>query len=562
MSQQDLVTLVKNITSKLASGEREAAGLLLDVAPQHPLFAMLRGLHASLCGEYNTALAFYQQAVDAGIRLPDLPYHQAQALTSLQRYDEALALLGADESTQALLIKEEIYARQKQYDAAAAIAKRLIDGGQRTPHIIANYLASTAKACDWSADIKAFTNEELSPAVLVFYNDDVMQMNAVARARATTLPRMAQRPVRLSRHGRRLKIGYLSDDFRHHATAHLMVELFQLHDRAQFESWVFSYGADDDSVVRTRIKNTADHFIDLAGKQPLDIYNALHNAELDILVELKGHAHNNLLPWLATRPAPLMLHYLGFPGPTAAPYIDYNIADDVVVPPNTDFADALLRLPGCSYQLNDRHRQAATPLSRAAYGLPDDAIVLGSFNQTSKIRPDWFMFMLDLLREYPRAVLWQYCDVPEAETRLRHIMQQQGIAHDRMVVTGPMPIEQHLARMAVADIMPDTIPCGGHTTTSEALWMGLPVVTLAGDSWASRVSASLLHYSGFDELVTHSFDDYKKQLRDLLAQPGKLRDLRSRITAARDTSALFDSPHWVRAYESAITAAYDKVTSA
>lgn len=562
MSQHDLATLVKNITAKLASGEREAAGLLLDVAPQHPLFAILRGLHASLCGQYQTALDYYQQAANVGIRLPDLPYHQAQALLNLRRYDEALATLGDDESTQALLIKEELFAQQKRYDAAATVAKRLIASGHRTPHIVANYLASAAKACDWSADISAFTDAELSPAILVFYTDDAAQMNRVARARAATFPRMSQRPVRAPRAGRRLKIGYLSDDFRHHATAHLMVELFGLHDRTCFESYAFSYGINDGSAVRARITKTVDHFIDLAGKQPLDVHNALHDAELDILVDLKGHAHNNLLPWLATRPAPLMLHYLGFPGPTAAPYIDFNIADDIVVPKGREFGDALLRLPGCCYQLNDRHRKAAAPQTRAAYGLPDDAIVLGSFNQTSKIRHDWFMFMLDVLRDFPRTVLWQYCDVPEAEARLRAIMQQQGIAPERMVITGPMPVEQHLARMAVADVMPDTIPCGGHTTTSEALWMGLPVVTLAGDSWASRVSASLLHYSGFDELVTTSFADYQKLLRELLATPDRLYDLRQRITAARNTCALFDSPRWVKTWEATITTAYDKVTSA
>jgi len=306
----------------------------------------------------------------------------------------------------------------------------------------------------------------------------------------------------------KLRIGYLSSDFHAHATAALMVEVLEQRDHDRFEVLLFSHGPDDGSPLQRRIRAACERFIDVGGLDAAGIAARMRSEGVDIAVDLKGHTAGSRFTALAARPAPVQVAWLGFPGTCGADFIDYVIGDAIVTPLEDApfYTERIAQLPRC-YQPGDSTRQvAATP--RAELGLPDDAIVLLSANTVLKITPAVFDAWMTILHRLPRALLWQLSGGEQADARLRAEAEGRGIAPERLVFMPPVDMVAHWNRLAAADLALDTWPCNGHTTTSDALAAGVPVVTLRGDGFASRVAQSILSQAGLSELVCDSVEDY------------------------------------------------------
>lgn len=348
----------------------------------------------------------------------------------------------------------------------------------------------------------------------------------------------------------RLRIGYLSSDLQEHAMGYLLVELFELHDRERFEVFAYSHGPDDRSAMRTRLRSSFEHFIDIA-REPDDVAaERIRGDALDLLVDLKGYTAGDRLTIMARRPCDVQVTWLGYPGTTGAAFIDYLIADAFIIPPEQEsaYSERIVRLPHC-YQPNDRKRVAAEPLRRADYGLPDDAFVFCCFNQTNKITPDVFAVWMQLLRNVPESVLWLLDSNRWAKHNLIETAQAHGVAAERLVFAPRSPNTRHLARYRVADLALDTFPYTSHTTLSDALWCGCPTVGLCGKTFASRVSGSILTSAGMPDLVTYTLSDYERLAHRLAAEPSLLREIRARVARARNDSPLFDMTTFARDLE-------------
>jgi predicted O-linked N-acetylglucosamine transferase (SPINDLY family) len=348
----------------------------------------------------------------------------------------------------------------------------------------------------------------------------------------------------------RIRIGYYSGDFHQHPVPCLAVETFELHDRSRFEVFAYSYGPDDGSALRRRLENAFEHFVDVAWEPDDVVEQRLRDDDLDILIDLKGYTAGDRLAVMARRPCALQVEWLGYPGPMGAPFIDYVIADEIVIPPGTErhYSERVVRLPHC-YQANDRQRASPEPLPRAQYGLPDDGFVFCCFNQTAKITPDVFERWMALLRAVPMSVLWLLEDNRWASANLKSAAQAAGVDADRVVIAPRLPVVEHLARYRAADLALDTFPYTSHTTGSDALWSGCPLVALRGDTFAARVSASLLTHCGLPELITDSLDRYEQLAHAIATDPARLQALRARLGAARESAPLFDSAAFTRDLE-------------
>lgn len=358
--------------------------------------------------------------------------------------------------------------------------------------------------------------------------------------------------------GPRLRVGYLSAAFRRHALAHLVAELFELHDRARVEVFVYSCGPDDGSPIRERIRRACDRFADVRGESDVAIARRIFEDRIDLLVDLDGWTLGNRLRVLALRPAPVQASWLGYPGTTGAECVDYLIADAFVVPEGAEpfYSEAIVRLPGC-YQVNDRRREAdAVPARREEVGLPAAGFVFCCFNQAYKILPEMFSAWMRILAAVPDSVLWLAEANRWAAGHLREAAAAAGIAPSRLIFAPRRTLGQYLAQYRLADLALDTFPYGSHTIASDALWMGCPLVALAGETFASRVSGSVLRSAGLPELVTGSFADYERLVLELAGSPERLRELRRRLQDARAACALFDTPGFARGLEQAYESMY------
>jgi predicted O-linked N-acetylglucosamine transferase (SPINDLY family) len=350
--------------------------------------------------------------------------------------------------------------------------------------------------------------------------------------------------------GRRLRVGYFSPDFHQHATAYLLTEVLELHDRDRFEIFAYSYGPEDRSPMRARIRNAVEHFVDVAWEPHDVVVKRMTSDELDVLVDLKGYLVGDRLEIMAQRPSPVQVAWLGYPGTTGADFIDYLIADDYVVPPGAEawYSEKILRMPHC-YQPNDRKRPRPEPATRDEYGLPQDAFVFCCFNQAVKITPELFERWMTLLRRVPGSVLWLLEDNRWASANMKRAAREQGIAEERIVIGARLPLAEHLARYGAAELALDTFPYTSHTTASDALWMGCPLVALCGETFASRVSASILASCELPDLVTNTLDQYEALACRLATDAAYMRDIRARLAATRDIAPLFDAPQFTRDLE-------------
>ena len=409
-------------------------------------------------------------------------------------------------------------------------------------------LATLRAAVQAAPDHAAVETGAFVHAVVV---DDALEQRKVAAlyaghvgARAVPLPR---RPAKA--HDGRLRIGYLSADFHQHATSQLAVEMFEAHDRSRFEVTLFSAGPDDGTPLRQRMRAASEHWVELHGQGMPQMAAEIRARQIDILIDAKGATHGSVMQVMAHRPAPVQVSWLGFPGTSGAAYIDYLIGDPVVTPMAhaAHFSERIAQLPLC-YQPNDSRRALPQAQPRAAWGLAEGALVLCGFHQSYKISREVFASWCRLLKARPDAVLWLLRWNANVQNALTAAAAAHGLDAARLVFAPLLPADAHLSRLAAADVFLDTWPCNAHTTASEALWVGVPPVTLIGETFAQRVAASLLHASGLPELVCHDVAHYERTVLDLAAAPQRRAALRDRLVAQR-AAPLFDGVRFARDIE-------------
>lgn len=487
-------------------------------------------------------------------------------------------LLAAQEAAQKALTLEPLYAAS--YATLANVHLLRDDLGQALTVLEAGYSKTQAsallgmltyqlrQACDWDKwrnawhELRPLLDSEASlgsPFWLLCEPTTAAQQLGYTRrwASARFGERKALTPA-APREAHRVRVGYLSADLHDHATAYLVAEVLEHHDRDRFEVFAYSYGPEDNSAMRRRLRDACEHFTDIA-LEPDDLAAERIRADtLDILVDLKGYTLGDRLTIMAKRPCAVQLTWLGYPGTTGSSFIDYLIADPVVVPAGAEgqYSERILRLPHC-YQPNDRARKLAQPRCRQDYGLPAQGFVFCCFNQTYKITPDVFAVWMRLLTAVPGSVLWLFESNPLAKAHLSRFAGQHGVDPERLVFASRLPNSEHLARYCVADLALDTFPYTSHTTMSDALWSGCVSVALCGETFAARVSTSVLTAAGLPDLVTHSLDRYENLALKLASDPDLMHRLRERIVNARDHAPLFDSRCFTRDLE----ALYLDVTS-
>lgn len=356
----------------------------------------------------------------------------------------------------------------------------------------------------------------------------------------------------------KIRIAYLSCDFREHPVSYLMSGVVASHDRNRFEVHGFDFGRDDGSATRKKILSAFDQVHSVLEMPDQDISELIRRLEIDVLVDLTGHTADARTGILASRRAPIQVNYLGYPGTMGAPYIDYTVGDDILIPLayRDGYSEKIAYLPEC-FQANDMSRQIAESQSRATFGLDDHAFVFGCFNQCVKFTPAVFTVWMSILKQVPNSVLWLIKDSEAQVENLKSFAIAHSVPTDRLVFAEKLPYAEHLARYALMDLALDTFPFNGGTTTSDALWGGAPVLTYSGETFASRMAASLLNAVGLPELVTSSLAAYEAMAVELATQPTKLDALRQRLAINRLTSPLFDTPRFTQHLE----AAYEQMVS-
>lgn len=351
----------------------------------------------------------------------------------------------------------------------------------------------------------------------------------------------------------KIRIGYYSSDFHNHATAHLAVGLFEKHNRRKFEISAFSFGRDDSSAMRKRLTSAFDNFIDVSHLSDAGIAKLSKQQQIDIAVDLKGYTQGCRPGIFSRRCAPIQVNYLGYPGTTGAETMDYLIADQYIIP-KSDFdfySEKIVQLPYC-YQVNDESRELPqNDGSRSGLNLPEKTFVFACFNNLFKIQPEVFNAWMAILQRCSNSVLWLLADNNVAEKNLRRQASSLGISPDRLIFASRTTHSAHLARHNAADVFLDCWPCSAHTTASDAVWMGLPLITLYGQSFASRVAASILINHGFANCVTNSPLEYEELAVRLYNNAGELRSLKAELSASRRSSPIFNTKLFCQGIEAA-----------
>jgi len=501
----------------------------------------LGGLLAKLHRPVEAAAAF-QQAIELEPHLPDAYYHLGNALLDLKQPKAALAAF-----EQALVLKPDY----KYLPGHILNIKRQMGWWQDDTQSVDEIMRKVGQ-------------NELACAPFVFLGlvDLPSQQRRVAElAVAADYPEKSDLgPIpRRERQGK-IRIGYYSADFHNHATSYLIARLIELHDREKFELIGLSFGPDRQDEMRQRLVAGFDRFIDVRSQTDSAVAKLSRDLEIDIAVDLKGHTLEARPGIFSNRAAPLQVNYLGYPGTMGADYFDYILADSTVIPSGSEWAylEKVVYLPD-TYQVNDASRRIAEKIfSRDELGLPLTGFVFCCFNNNYKITPDIFALWMRILHRVDEAVLWLLEDNPEVKANLRSEAQKCNVDPDRLVFAKRLPVAEHLARHRTADLFLDTLPYNAHTTASDALWAGLPVLTQSGQSFASRVAASLLNAIGLPELITHTNEEYETLAVKLATNPDQLAAINEKLSQNRLATPLFDTSGFARHIEAAYRAIYER----
>jgi protein O-GlcNAc transferase len=555
----------------LGRGEEALAefGRALAIKPDNTLTLLYRGNLLLEAGQWHVALANYDRLLIVAPDYDEAWFRRGSALWLMDRFEDALASyarvlainpgrFGAAFNSGTTLLKLERYDEAlAAFEAAAALAPG-------HPYVLGAIAGAVSGACDFARwdgvrtrAIEAVSSRSSVIAPLTFLpfcDDGALRRTCSQTFAADRVPQPATRFWNGEQYSHdRIRIAYLSSDFHQHATAELIAGLIEQHDRAGFEVTGISFGPDDGSPLRARILKAFDHVEDVRAVCDADVGRLLRAREIDIAVDLKGHTEGGRAGILAHRPCPVQVNYLGYPGTIGAPWLDYIIGDAVVLPFSDQpfYSEKIVHLPHC-YQANDARRAIAQAVpTRAQVGLPERGFVFCCFNAAWKITPAVFDVWMRLLRALPESVLWLLEDNASMPGHLRSQAVSRGIDPARLVFAPRAAPAVHLARHRLADLFLDTLPYGAHTTASDALWTGLPLLTCLGRQFDSRVAASLLQTIDLPELVTGSLEEYEALALALARDAERLTALRVRLAVNRLSSPLYDMARFARSIEAA-----------
>lgn len=513
----------------------------LELFPDNP--DVYNNLGNALCkmGKREEAIGIYQHAIKINPQYANAYFSLGNNLNKLHRYEEAI------ESFRRVL---SIAPNHLKAYCNLALSLRNI-------HEWAEYSQFESKILDIARSGPTI----LKPFNLLMWSDDSeLQYQYVHRYARNTFPSSLKRfSHKASTENGRIRIGYISTDFRDHAVSRLTAELFELHDRDRFEVFGFALGAKDSSPMRERLENAFDQFIEMGHLSDERAAELIYEQGIHILVDLNGYTVGARTHILAMRPSPIQVNYIGYIGTMGADFIDYILVDKYCVPESYQpcFTEKLVHLP--CYMVNDRQRVIAekTP-TRSEVGLPENGFVFCCFNNNYKLTPQIFDIWMRCLEKVPDSVIWLIGSNQRAEQNLRNEAKQRGIAPERLVFAQRADYASHLARLRLADLFLDTLPYNAGATASDALWAGLPVMTCQGKSFAGRMCGSLLYAIGLPELVVDSLDSYESLAIELASQPEQLAALRKRLAENRDSTLLFDSGKFCEHLEQQYTVMWQK----
>ena len=515
----------------------------LAVRPDYPEALNGRGVVLQEMKRAEEALPDFARALELRPDYVEAWHNRGLALRKLERLEEALASF-----ERALALQPD----HRYALSSAAECVLYLDDWERLPrfaHAIEEHVREGKSV--------------VTPFVLLGYSGDPALQLRCAETYVADLfpvPLPAVQSGKIWRN-ERIRVAYLSADFRDHPVSQLTAELYELHDRDRFEVIGLSLGDDDGSAMRARVAAAFDRFLDVRTEPDAALAARLAEMRVDIAVDLTGYTDGGRPGIFARRPAPIQVSYLGFSATTGSPFIDYVVGDPVLLPPGEEahYAEKIVRLPD-SYMASDSKRAIApaTP-SRAEAGLPERGFVFSSFNNLWKIAPPVFDVWMRLLAAVPESVLWLSQAGPVPAGNLRRAAEARGIDPGRLVFAPRLPrLADHLARQRLADLFLDTLPYNAHTTSYDALWAGLPVLTCPGEAFSGRVAASLLDAVGLPEMVTATLADYEALALALARDPARLAEIRAKLAGNRETAPLFDSRRFTRHLESAYTAMWER----
>jgi predicted O-linked N-acetylglucosamine transferase (SPINDLY family) len=525
---------------------------------------------------YDEAIAHYDKALSLKPDYAEAWSNKGNVLNELKRYDEAIAhydkaLSLKPDYAEAWSNKGYTLHELKRFNEAITHYDKALSLKPDIDWMSGDLLHTKMKICSWSGlaesleeiSKKVAANEKVvDPLALLALSDDALLHKKCSeiyiQSRYPFNPSLEPIPKRPQ--SQKIRVGYFSADFHNHATGYLMAELFELHNKGHFELIGFSFGPIANDEMRQRLEKSFDQFIEIGRKSDVEVARLSRDLNIDIAVDLKGFTRDARTGIFAHRAAPIQVNYLGYPGTMGADYIDYIIADKILISPKLQscYSEKVIYLPN-SYQVNDSKRLISDrKFTRQELGLPLNGFIFCCFNNNYKILPATFEGWMRILKAVEGSILWLFQDNSWAAENLKKEAEKQGITPNRLVFAECLPLPEHLARHHQADLFLDTFPYNAHTTTSDALWTGLPVLTLMGCSFASRVAASLLNAVGLPELITSTQEEYEALAIDLALSPNKLADIKLKLAKNRLTAPLFDTPLFTKNLESAYIKMYER----
>jgi predicted O-linked N-acetylglucosamine transferase (SPINDLY family) len=450
---------------------------------------------------------------------------------------------------------------QSQDNAAEDILKQSLDINCDQIEVLQHWVSLRQRQCKWPVVIgwdrvkrRDLLNGISTLSLANLCDDPMFQLakgyHYARRAIGTPKPVHATQAAAVRSDPLRLRIGYVSSDLRAHAVGFAMTDVFEQHDRSNFEIFAYYCGIPRSDTTQERIKSGVDHWTEINVMNDDDAAAKIASDRIDILVDLNGYTKDARTKVFARKPAPIMVNWFGYPATMGTPYHHYLIADDYLVPPQDEiyYSEKIVRLP--CYQPNDRKRMVAERRpTRAEMGLPEDAFVFCSFNGMQKLTARTYQRWLTIMGRVPGSVLWLLGGTADANDRLRKFAADNGIASERIVFAGQLNNPEHLARYPLADLFLDSFPYGAHTTASDSMWMGVPILTLPGRTFASRVCADLVRAGGIGEMVCDTPESYVERAVEFGNDRSRLEPIKAKLAAVRDTCVLFDTPKLVRHLE-------------
>lgn len=529
------------------------------------------GAALTKAGDLDAAQRAYRNAIERDPRFVQPHFNLGLVYERLQRPEEAIAewqwvaehAAGDAEEQRAMRRSAlnnlgRLLETLRRYDEALAFLTQSLQLDPRQEDVLHHWIFLRARLCLWpvyeavpGVDPQLMRESTSALAMIALSDDPQLQLKAALRhVRKKIQVDVPALSARRQYGHQRLRIAYLSSDLCLHPIGLLTAELFGLHDRQRFEVYGYCWTREDGSALRARIVGAMDHFVRIDAMSDEEAARRIRADEIDILVDLHGQTLGARANILAMRPAPIQITYLGLPATTGMPFIDYVIADRFLIPEDAaaNYSEKPLYMPDI-YQVSDRQRECAPLPSRQECGLPATGFVFCSFNNNFKYTPQVFAVWMNILRRVPDSVLWLLADTPGAAVNLRREAAAAGIAAQRLVFAPRVAPSMYLARLGAADLFLDNYPFNAGTTANDALWMGLPVLTCAGRTFASRMAGALLTAAGLPELITDNFADYEEKAVALATAPEQCQRLRQHLLQQRQGGALFDTPRFTRNLE-------------